>query len=145
MCRHPTGTVHIEMPRILTTVKENNPYMWVPFRDAYGFYKVPSNIDGKDRLYLVTINGESYEWFLMGGEKPMCSISHMPFTHWFNKPMDIDRMVNNHSIPLVMDYDQDYLVNINGKLNFINVESLIKDNLPIRTWYDDKDFFSIRG
>lgn len=43
-----------------------------------------------------------------------------------------------------MEEGVDYLVEIHGKLKFINTQTLMRDNLPITAWYDTKDLFPIR-
>ena len=124
--------------------KEGNPYKWVPFRDADGFYKVPSHQDGRNSVYLVSCEGERYELLDMGGQRPMGDISRLPFTHWFSKPIDIGSRIRNRENPILMEHDVEYLVNIHGQLKIISVETIMRDALPILAWYDDKDIFSLR-
>ena len=134
--------VHPEFPLICE--REGNPYKWVDMRPTGDSLVVP-RIEHKGELFLFTCKGRCYDILLIDNSKTtLFDMRTLPFTHWFTKPISISCRCSNHDKPIIMDDCVDYLVEIQGRLNFISTETLLRDALPISTWYDDKDLFPIR-
>lgn len=123
--------------------KDGNPYKWVYMRPSVGSLVVP-RIEPEGNLFLFTCNGEYYDILLINADTTLFKFDTLPFTHWFTKPISTSCRFRNHDKPILMDNGIDYLVDIHGCLKFIRTETLLRDALPISTWYDDKDLFPIR-
>lgn len=135
--------VHIEFPTKLICEREGNPYKWVYMRPTVGSLVVP-RIEPEGSLFLFTRNGEYYDILRINADTTLFKFNTFPFTHWFTKPISTRCRCCNHDKPILMDDGVDYLVDIHGCLNFISTETLLRDALPITTWFDDKDLFPIK-
>lgn len=134
----------IEIPVILQTHKEGNPYKWVPLYLDNETLAVPK-LKPEGGLYLFsTYRGEEYHAVFLNPDMSLFKFRTCPFAYWFSKPLNAKDRIPNHISPIVMEEGVDYLVEIHGKLKFINTQTLMRDNLPITAWYDTKDLFPIR-
>lgn len=122
--------------------RKGNPYKWVYMRPTVGSLVVP-RIEPEGNLFLFSCNGRRYDILLINTDTTLFKFDRLPFTHWFTKPISTQCRCRNHDKPIIMDYGVDYLVDIHGSLNFIRTETLMRDALPISTWYDDKDLFPL--
>ena len=134
----------IEIPVILQTRKEGNPYKWVQFRNyddgTLTFPQPPI----RGAFYLYTHDGEEYHVEYLTTDSTLSKIMSVPCSHWFSKPLDPSSRILNHLDPIRMAEHVDYLVCIQGKLKFISTDNILKDNLPITYWFNDTDIFPIR-
>lgn len=123
--------------------RKGNPYKWVYMRPTVGSLVVP-RIEPEGNLFLFTRNGEYYDILLINADTTLFKFDALPFTHWFTKPISPRSRFRNHDKPIIMDAGVEYLVDIHGFLKFVSTETLLRDALPISTWYDDKDLFPIK-
>ncbi len=122
--------------------REGNPHQWNLLRKD-GALLVPRVGQGGG-LYLFTREGEDYALIDIHPDTGILTFDMMPFTHWFSKPVSPDSCIHNHMRPILMEHGVEYLVSIRGKLKFISDESLLRDHIPVTTWFDDKELFPIR-
>lgn len=133
--------VKFEIPLICE--REGNPYKWVYMRPNVGSLVVP-RIEPEGNLFLFTRNGECYDVLLINSDTTLFKFDTLPFTHWFTKPISPRSRCRNHEMPILMDDGVNCLVDIHGRLNFISTETILRDALPITTWFNDKDLFPIK-
>ena len=134
----------IEIPVVLQTRKEGNPYKWVPLYLDNETLAVPK-IEPEGGLYLfASYRGEEYHTVFLHPDMSLFQFRTYPFAYWFSKPLNGKDRIPNHISPIVMEEGVDYLVEIHGKLMFNNTQTLMRDNLPIDAWYNIKDLFPIR-
>ena len=142
MYRRPTIANAIMSMFPFRLTREGNPHQWNPLRKD-GALLVPSMEQGSG-LYLFTRDGIDYALVDIHPGTGILTFDMMPFTHWFSKPVSPDSHIRNHMRPILMEHGVEYLVSIRGKLTFISDENLLKDHIPVETWFDDKELFPIR-
>lgn len=138
--------VHVEFPsQHLPPLVRRSGYShkWAALQPTSDLLIFP-RIEPEGSLFLFTRNGEYYDILLINADTTLFKFGTFPFTHWFTKPISPRSRFRNHDRPILMDDGVDYLVDIHGRLNFISTETLLRDALPISTWYGDKDLFPIK-
>lgn len=133
---------------LLKPTRPGNPYEWNLLHRGDCTLHIPSMQYGGG-YYLFTDNGGAYDLIEVRPDTTIEKLEHLPFTHWFSKPISTDSHRPNHWNPIRMSHGKEYLVRIRDRLKydykwrFISDVSILRDCLPIDAWIDDDDLFPI--